>query len=683
MSIVNKIESISNHLENAYNSLENIGIDLTNVNKNIENLSTQIESVYNDLPKVTDEDTEITLSPTKKGKMELVLKGNTEQTQYTGKNLWGGFTSYTSLNNGVAFTQNENGSVYANGTASSTSSITIANLKANNIYKKLQAGTYTMSKDSNLVQLQAYNVDTITLIASALTTETSKTFTISEEQNIAIRISVPQNKTIDNTINIQLEQGTATSYEPYVGGIPSPNPNYPQDIQIVTGNNEIVIESKNKVNVNINSQTINGISFTVNSDKTITANGTASSKATLYIGDSNFLTKPGTYTISSNLNSTGGVRFGVYLSGEYYNTNSSRTVTFNTSISSGRPYFQIDKDVTVSNLVLKPMIEEGSIATEYEPYKEKQNYPINLEELKLYKTGDYQDYFFETSGKNLFNNTFNHLGMYYTDPGQIGTFAEGDQWLGAYCPVEAGEIYSISKNILTSRFAIGVTKEIPNANTECLAIIRDDSVLKFENIAIPQEYSYLILYLSNTNESAEGLNIQIEKNNISTNYEPYGQGEWYLHTFSNNITLTGNEEMNVRASGMFGITTPFESKSTGAGDWMPIYCNRVKMTTRDNVYNNHIGISYGSSNNYYKNVVLRVDNNVTSINDFKTWLQTHETQIVYLLKEPLDIKITNNNLINQLNAIKKAISYNNQTNIYQVNNNLPFIISASALKKND
>ena len=79
MSIVNKIKSILNHLTDAYNSLENIGVDLTNIDKNIENLSTQIESVYSDLPKVVDENTEITLSPTKKGKMELILKGNTSQ----------------------------------------------------------------------------------------------------------------------------------------------------------------------------------------------------------------------------------------------------------------------------------------------------------------------------------------------------------------------------------------------------------------------------------------------------------------------------------------------------------------------------------------------------------------------------------------------------------------------------
>ena len=39
------------------------------------------------------------------------------------------------------------------------------------------------------------------------------------------------------------------------------------------------------------------------------------------------------------------------------------------------------------------------------------------------------------------------------------------------------------------------------------------------------------------------------------------------------------------------------------------------------------------------------------------------------------------NLIDQLNLLEKAMSKNGQTNISQVNNDLPFIISASALKE--
>ena len=42
--------------------------------------------------------------------------------------------------------------------------------------------------------------------------------------------------------NIQIEEGSSpTSYEPYVGGIPSPNPDYPQSISVVTGTQTVTI----------------------------------------------------------------------------------------------------------------------------------------------------------------------------------------------------------------------------------------------------------------------------------------------------------------------------------------------------------------------------------------------------------------------------------------------------------
>lgn len=46
--------------------------------------------------------------------------------------------------------------------------------------------------------------------------------------------------------NLQIEKGsTATSFEPYVGGTASPNPDYPQDIQVVTGTQTVTISDGN------------------------------------------------------------------------------------------------------------------------------------------------------------------------------------------------------------------------------------------------------------------------------------------------------------------------------------------------------------------------------------------------------------------------------------------------------
>ena len=88
MSIATTIENMNNNLKNAYDSLEDLGVDLENTNKNLQNLSTKIDTLYNEFPQVTGEGTEITLTPTRKAKMKMILKGNTNQNSTTGKNLF-------------------------------------------------------------------------------------------------------------------------------------------------------------------------------------------------------------------------------------------------------------------------------------------------------------------------------------------------------------------------------------------------------------------------------------------------------------------------------------------------------------------------------------------------------------------------------------------------------------------
>lgn len=52
-----------------------------------------------------------------------------------------------------------------------------------------------------------------------------------------------------------------------------------------------------------------------------------------------------------------------------------------------------------------------------------------------------------------------------------------------------------------------------------------------------------------------------------------------------------------------------------------------------------------------------------TVNNFKTWLTTHNVILYYVLEEPIDTEITDTTLINQLEAIYNAISYYEQTNI--------------------
>lgn len=80
MSISSRITEIEQHIGNAYDKIEDLGIDLTDVDKNIDNISTMLENVWNEYPKVSASDVEeASLNGTKKGRMNIDLKGNTEQ----------------------------------------------------------------------------------------------------------------------------------------------------------------------------------------------------------------------------------------------------------------------------------------------------------------------------------------------------------------------------------------------------------------------------------------------------------------------------------------------------------------------------------------------------------------------------------------------------------------------------
>lgn len=195
-----------------------------------------------DARSVTGEGQNIELKYTiENGSLSITPKGNTEQTTYSGKNLYKPF-NFTKTNSNIDFTYSTDGSLKGNGTASPTA-ISMFSAEATNYLITLSAGTYTISGANNKMVLEVVNSSGTALATTENTSLGAKTFTIDSETQIFIRAKVFTGTVLNNEkIYPQLESGsTATSYEPYCGGIPSPNPDYPQPIEVVTGNNTIVV----------------------------------------------------------------------------------------------------------------------------------------------------------------------------------------------------------------------------------------------------------------------------------------------------------------------------------------------------------------------------------------------------------------------------------------------------------
>lgn len=197
-----------------------------------------------------------------------------------------------------------------------------------------------------------------------------------ESGSITFRISVLKdlNVTEDNFI-----------YEPYVGGEAAPNPNYPQEVNSVTGDSSFKIVGKNlfsKDNALLGYE-ING---------TVNGYGKIVSSTNWYTSE--FIRiKPNTeYTLSCQ-GKTEGRAIPFY--DKNFNYISGVTLLVGSFVTPANAYY-----VRINGLISQidnVQLEEGDTATDYEPYQEHV-YPISLGSLELSKIDNYQDSLYYEDG---------------------------------------------------------------------------------------------------------------------------------------------------------------------------------------------------------------------------------------------------------------------------------------------
>lgn len=269
--------------------------------------------------------------------------------------------------------------------------------------------------------------------------------------------------------NVMLEKGsTASDYEPYTGGA-SPNPDYPQDIKVVTGEQTVKITGKNILNLNdliishgasssvvhnSNNLTIEAIGttgaqyaqvqlrgfnlldtyyFSCKGVKEVSGTDGSSVVQVLYrtskdgtnwtgykdIGRVNLPTQGTVYNLEKAVN------FDEYTRILFYNNGGTPV-----SIGEKTSYYDIQ-------------LELGSQASSFEPYQ-SQSQTINLGSIELAKIGTYQDYIWNDDGTwkihkevgkatvslgtTVYTLTNGLKGSTYAPSGKIA-----QQYVGAYC----------------------------------------------------------------------------------------------------------------------------------------------------------------------------------------------------------------------------------------------------------
>lgn len=360
--------------------------------------SSQIEDEAITTGSVSGTGTNITLAGTMEGgAIESVeMYGDTEQTTYSGKNLLlpipkssasGGLTASYDATTGV---------VTLSGTANNNWSNAFNDVPVN-----LPAGTYTFSAttEAGLGRNIIFFNDSTNILQKNLGNNNTSVECVVPQDVTKIRLWLsPTNGTnyTGKTFKAQLESGSqATSFEPYVGGTASPNPDYPQEVQTVTGRQVVTISDggseSQEYEINLGKNLVNPATLTA--DSRLNGNGTLLSGATGFSTSDYIPVEPNTtYTITRNAASSG-------FFGNLCQYNSSKTLVgtreywdnaasswpYHITTSSTTRYIRVSDQTTLFSTSFQ--IEKGSTATTYAPY---------FTPIELCKIGTYQDYIYKS-----------------------------------------------------------------------------------------------------------------------------------------------------------------------------------------------------------------------------------------------------------------------------------------------
>ena len=319
----------------------------------------------------------------------LKLFGKTNQKRSSGKNKIPAKYSISSegTTNGVSYKVNEDGTITLNGTSTTATTITIINPAA---AFSLESGKeYCLGGSPSGASGTKYYMilQTTDYLTSINNVTTPKTFT-APEQSWYLYIRIESGITLNNVVfKPQIEEGSsATEYEPPSGGIVTPTPDTPSDMNNICadGSAEVGVYGKNLLPIKVTKpSTYAGITYTPQDNGTITVNGTANSDEDSvfhFVHKDNPLTlKKGTYYISG---SEGGsettYRILIYavdwtLLAENTDTPKSFTLDKDTDVF---VYIWVARGLTIDK-TFKPMI--STTIADFEPYKEPQTIQVTTE----------------------------------------------------------------------------------------------------------------------------------------------------------------------------------------------------------------------------------------------------------------------------------------------------------------
>ena len=354
---------------------------------------------------------------------------------------------------------------------------------------------------------------------------------------------------------------------------------------------------------------INGVSFSVNDDGSITADGTATAQVLYWICQSVDMVEAGeTYTVSGCASGGSDTNYLIQVScgGQYpsdYGTGRNFVAQSNTiSI-----YIVIRSGITVDNLVFKPQLEKGTTATEYTPYVDLAATKPKKNLFDINKTPDFNTNTTATI-KKIDDTTVNITSSAYSGGGNgisIGKYPKATKLTISFDYIVCDEVIAAGGGLrlnITAKSGSVLTNNRFTGSGKAIATLEVPETA--DNQELYFRAGYDVAYKNGW--YVEAKYIQIEKGTTATEYEPY--------------TLIPANEINVYGKNLlqfpetfssFGITMTkgnngeYIFNGTSTGDALMIIKLPIELPRNNYTlsFNNEIGIgtsaSAGGDNPYF------------------------------------------------------------------------------------
>lgn len=386
--------------------------------------STESPIIVDSSDTVSDEGSDIALDGTAEAPFNVLRhKGNATQKTLSGKNQLPPVADFSTTVATVSI-KSENGVWTFNGTATANSNTGVRSSIAGYTIQSGDYWHYNNTFASAQINIQIKFTDNTSFATSMSVLNKIVSLEDYVGKTVAQEIC---NFNAGNTFNgtaspmILHNVSTVTDFEPYVGGIPSPNPDYPQDINVVTGDSTVVICGKNSLSAPQDyTEDRDGLVFScLNGVYNIRGNASSGSQTADHDITQPYTIREGDYWHLCNDFTDTHIQIALVFtdgSSRNYSPNvvnriESLSAYAGKTVSKIRFYYNSGYNI---NGNIKPMILNGvSAATDFIPYQ-GQSYVLPFGDTYLAKIGDYADepvkvdgtwYIRRAIGKFIFNGT--------------------------------------------------------------------------------------------------------------------------------------------------------------------------------------------------------------------------------------------------------------------------------------